>query len=217
MADTMTPSAESEAMTAGQIGKIQDLLGAGLRKAGLQSGPTQRVIEHQGDVLVAQLVAVIRGLVEAVSNLIVRRVSVNRTRTPQAVIDATGRRQYTDRAVVDSMPRGTGVEVEVVFFRPRPEAYVDGLISDDRLEGELTYFNLDPAFPDDVAAVNEADPDFADTYPNGTHWQDKDGRWCYAAFSRWGGGRCVLVRRDGVGWNGGCWFAGRRKSATGGH
>ena len=62
MTKVMTPSVDT--ITAGQIGKIQELLGAGLRKSGLLSEPTQNVIEQQGDSLVADLVAVVRKRVE---------------------------------------------------------------------------------------------------------------------------------------------------------
>ena len=56
-----------------------------------------------------------------------------------------------------------------------------------------------------------ADPAFADDHPNFTHWQDADGKWCYAAFRRWGGERCVRVDRDGGGWGDDWWVAGLRE------
>lgn len=202
----MTPSAEFEAMTAGQIGKIQDLLGAGLRKAGLQSEPTQLVIEHQGDVLVAQLVAVVRSLVEVVSNLVVRKVSVNRTRTPQEVLKATGRRQYVTDAVVKTMPQGEGEEAEVVFFK------LGRYVNDADLEKEYELRGLKPVDPYSLAAVNEADPAFADEKPNATHWKDSSGKWCYAAFNHWyGHERYVSFNRHEVDWHDHWWFAGLRK------
>ena len=54
MGNTITPS-ETE-ITQGQIGKICDLLTAGLRKSRLLSDPVQEVIENQGDSLVEELV-----------------------------------------------------------------------------------------------------------------------------------------------------------------
>ncbi len=204
MAETMSPS---ELMTAGQIGKIQDLLGAGLRKAaGLQSEPTQQVIETQGGLLTDEFVAMVRRRVEAVSNLIVRRAKVNRNRTSQEAIDATNRRQYTNREVVDAMPRGDGEEAEVVFFN------LGRFVSDVDLEREYKLRGLKPADPYSLAAVNEADVAFADEYPNGTHWKDVAGRWCYAAFYRWDvGGRSVHVHRRDHDWHGRWRFAGTRK------
>lgn len=208
MTKIMTPSEST--ITSGQIGKIQEILGAALRKSGLWSESVQQVLEIQGDSLVAELVAVVRKRMEAVSNLIVRHVKVNRSRTPQAMLDATGRKQYTDRKVVDAMPHGEGVETDVYFFKPRPEAYKDGFISDDRLEEEFEFYSLKPD-PYAQAAVNEADPAFADKYSNGTHWQNADGRWCSAAFARWSDRRSVRVRRRDGDWSDDWWFAGVRK------
>ena len=206
MTKVVTPSPKF--ITDGQIGKFQELLGARLRKSGLESGPVQRVLQSQGDAVVEDMLAAIRKRVEGVSNLIVRRVAVDRTRTPQEVLDATGRKQYVDRKMVDSMPRGKGEETDVYFFKPRPEAYSSGgLISDDRLEAEFEFHGLKPD-PYAQAAVNEADPVFADGHPNGTHWKNADGKWYYVAFYRWYGGRGVDVGQGGDGWGGGWWFAG---------
>ncbi len=206
MERTVTPSGISQ----GQIGKIQELLGAGLRKSGLSGEPVQQIIEHQGDALVRELVAVVCKRVEAVSNLIVRRVRVNRSRNPQQALDATGRRQFTDKDVVRAMPRGTGEEGETFFFQLNLSER-GGHISDDELDKEFSDREFIPEDPDTLAAVNEADPAFADTHPNCTHWKDASGKWCYAAFDRWDDGRAVGVGRSANDWSGSWWFAGRRK------
>lgn len=188
-------------MTHAQMGKISDLLTAGLRKAGLQSEPTQVVIETQGASLTDELVEVIRKHVEGQSNLIVRRVKVNRNRTPKQVLDATCQIKYVNDSVVDAMPHGECDEVEVVFFKPNKSAYdKNGNISDDDLEKQFKLHGLKPADPYSVATVNEADPAFADDKPHGTHWKDSSGKWCVAIFSRWIDGPRVEVRRGGCGW-----------------
>ncbi len=155
-------------MTSAQMGKIGDLLTAGLRKAGLQSEPTQVVIETQGASLTDELVEVIRKRVEGQSNLIVRRVRVNRSRTPKQVLDATGRSKYVTDTVVDAMPHGEGEEVEVVFFKPDLTKRND-YISDADLDKEYELHGLKPADPYSASAVNEDDPAFADDKPHGTH------------------------------------------------
>ncbi|MEK7604603.1 MAG: hypothetical protein AAB442_02305 [Patescibacteria group bacterium] len=204
MTHVVTPS-EVNPITAGQIGKVQDLLGAALRKAGLQSEPMQQVIEHQGEALIAELVAAVRKRVEAISSMIVRHVAINVERTPQQVLDATGRKQYVNGDVVVTMPCGTTPEADVHFFK------LDRCVSDDDLEKEYELRGLKPADPRSLAAVNEADPAFADEHPNSTHWKDVNGNWCYAAFNRWfDGGRSVYVHRFDL-WFDGSWFAGLRK------
>lgn len=204
MTNVGSPSGVSP-ITPGQIGKIQELLAARLRKSGLPRDPTQQVIETQGDAIADEMLAAVRRRVEAVSDLIVRRAKVNRTRAPQAALDATGRKQYTDPTVVNAMPRGEGDEVEVYFFN------VGRYVSDDEVEKEFDLREFKPADPYALAAVNEADPAFADEYPNATHWKDADGKWRYAAFSRWLDGRFVSVLRGGGGWGDAWWFAGVRK------
>lgn len=204
MADkAVTPS---KTITNEQIGKINDLAAAQLRKSDLPSDLVQEILKTQGGELATNLVADLRRRVEAISDLIVRTVTVDRSLTGKAALDATGRNQYTDSDVVATMPQGEGDEVEIVFFK------LGRYISDDELDKEYDLRGLIPVDPHALAALNAADKDFADERPNATHWQDANSKWCYAAFSRWGDdGRRVSVRRGDSGWNGPWWFAGRRK------
>src|SRR3989344_9243292 len=89
-------------------------------------------------------------------DLIIVRVKVNRNGQPQEVLDATGRKQYTDRKVVDAMPKGEGGEVELVLFKP-DSSYENSSISNDDIEKEFELRALKPADPYSVAALNEAD------------------------------------------------------------
>jgi len=200
MERTMTPSS----ITAGQIGKFQELFGAGLRKSNFMCEPTQHVLETQGDVLIAELVTAVRKYVEAASNIIVRHVKIDRRSLPQQVIDASGRVQCTDQSVVNTMPRGEGEEADVYFFKVG--RYIGDL--DLEKEYELRGFKPDPLAQ---AQVNINDSAFADGHPNGTHWQDGDGKWCFASFFRSIGERLVDVDRRGGGWGDRWWFGGVRK------
>ncbi len=203
MGKPVSPS-EVTPITTGQIAKFLELQLAALRKSELPSEPTQQVLESQGGVLANEFVALVRKRVEAVSNMIVRRVKVNRSRTPQEALDATGRKQYTDRKVVNAMPRGKGGETDVYFFPGRHG------MSDDELRKLYDFHGL---APDSYAqaAVNEADQAFADEHPNGTHWKDEDDKWCYATFYQWRGGERGVAVARGRDWNGYGWFAGVRK------
>lgn len=204
MANIVTPFE----ITPEQIGKIQELLGAGLRKAGFLSESVQQVIENQGSIdsiLADELVAVLRRSVEAVNGIIVRRVTVNRTRSPQEVLNATGRSQYVGGKVVKTMPCGEGEELDVYFFN------LGCSVNDGSLEKEYKLRGLKPADPYSLAAVNEADPAFADKHPNSTRWMDADSRCCYAAFDCRDNEHRVLVNSRTSGWGGQWWFAGFRK------
>lgn len=102
------------------------------------------------------------------------------------------------------MPRGVGVEVDVVFFPGKRS------LSNAEVEEQYALRGLTPD-PYAQAAVNEADPAFADTHPNGTQWKNVDDRWCYATFDQWGGERRVDVHRLDLSWYAFWWFAGLRK------
>jgi hypothetical protein len=207
MTQIMTPS---KSATVGQIDKAVANYRALLEKHAKDfKTEAVQMILGQSELADEQF-AIFRRRVEAVSNLIVRRAKVNRNKTPQEVLGATGRKQYTDRKVVDSMPKGEGDEVEVVFFKP-DLSKGNGFISDDDLEKEFELRGLKPADPYSVAAVNEADPAFADEKPHGTHWMNADGNWCFATFSYWRGERRVDVYRDAHDWHDDWWFAGVRK------
>lgn len=207
----MSPSSFNP-MTSGQMTKFYELFVAALRKSNLPSEPTQQILESHGGVLADEFVELVRRRVEAISSMIVRHVKVNRTREPQDMLDATGRKQYTDHRVVKNMPRDGREEDDVFFFKPDKSAYdKNGNISDDNLAKEYELRGLKPD-PYAQVAVNEADPAFADDHQNGTHWKDADGKWCYTAFSRWSGGeRSVYVYRYVGGWHVGWRFAGVRK------
>lgn len=202
MNNIMSPSVSE--ITVGQIGKLQEILAARLRKSGLQSDAVQQVLENQGNEVADEMVGAVRRRVEAVSNMVVRRVKVDRSRTPYEMIAATRRAEYVDKAVAKTMPKGESDEVEVFFFKVGQDVNCADLLKEYELRGLK---------PDHFAqgAVNEADQTFADEHPNGTQWQDKDGNFCCLTFGRWVGKRDVSCSRFGGGWGDDWWFAGVRK------
>ncbi len=203
MTKIMTPSAKTT--TAGQIDKAvanyRALLEKHAREFDVEA--VQTVLGQ--DELAGEMFSIFRTRVEAISNLVTRRATVKRNQTGQQAIDVTGRRQYTDKDVVDAMPQGEGEEVEVVFFN------LGRYVSDANLDKEYELRGLKPTDPFSLAAVNEADPAFADEKPNSTHWKDSNRKWCYATFYRWSGERSVSVYRNGNGWLDYWGFAGVRK------
>ncbi len=196
-------------MTTSQIDRACELLRAKLTKHASEfSSDAVQMVFGQSE-LGAEWLTVFRKRVEAVSSMIVRRVRVDRTRSPEQVLDATGRAQYTDSQVVKSMPRGTGEETDIRFFKPEPEEYDhDGWMSDEAFEAALARRNFIAADPESLAKVNEDDPAFADTHPNCTHWKGADGKWHFATFHRWLDKRYVDVYRHDHAWHGPWWLAG---------
>jgi len=201
MAKTMTTSA----MTDGQIDRACEIFRAKLIKHRFEFF-SEAVQQALGDPnLSKEWLGSLRIRVEAVGNMIVRRVHVDRSRTPQDVLDATGRNQYTDKNVVKAMPSGEGKKVEVCFFN------LGCFVSDADLEKEYELRGLKPVDPYSLAQVNTDDPVFADDHPNGTHWKDTKDCWCFATFRRSADALRVGVDRGGGGWDGHWWFGGVRK------
>lgn len=208
----MTQIVTATEITDGQIENAVNKLRDAIRKhrSEITSDVAQQVLGTKN--LGMMMFTPFRECAEMVSNIITRKVRVSRNRTPQEALDATGRRQYTNREVVDAMLKGEGDEVELVFFKPEPREYTSqGFISDDDLEKAFDCRGLRSAETISVFAMNEADPTFADEKPHGTHWRDAKGKWCYASFNRWLGERSVIVARHGGDWNAEWWFVGVRK------
>ncbi len=208
----MTPIMNAPTMTDGQIENAINKLRDAMRKhrSEISSDVAQQVLgtENLGMMMFTSF----RERAELVANLIIRKVTVNRNRTPEEALSATGRKQYVNDDVVAGMPKGEGDEAEVVFFKPEPWEYTKpGLMSDEDLEKALDRRGLKPADPYSVCAVNEADKAFADEHPNATHWKDSSGKWCFATFYLWFDGRRMNVRRRGNDWDDRWWFAGVRK------
>lgn len=207
MTKIMTPSAEQKEMTGGQIEKaVANYRALLMKHASEFSSETAQTVLGQPE-LAREMFEVFRKRAEAISSMIFRDVEVDRSKTPQQLLDATGRTQYIDHSVVDAMPRGKGDKVKLGFFK-LDLSDRGGIISDDDLAKEFALRNLEPD-PCALAAYNAAELAFADEHPNGTHWKDADGKWCFVAFDRWlGDERSVNVNRSDDGWDGYWWFGG---------
>ncbi len=196
MENSMTPSA----MTDGQIDKACDIFRSALRKHRAEFGSNfvQQVLGMSdfGEASIAPF----RTRVEAVSNMIVRTVQVNRTRTGTEAIKATGRVFYGNVDVVASMPNGEVEDVTLYFVN------FGRALTPSELDAEVAKLgDYQLADPFAAAAQNEADPAFADKYPNGTQWW-KDRKACYAVFDRWDGERLMDVDQHSHGWLDDWWF-----------
>ncbi len=207
MAKTMTPL--EQGITDGQIHKAAEAYQAMLVKHRHELPSSDAVQKTLGsDAYLGEQLGVLRKHVERASRMVVRRVTVDRSRTPEELVEATGRRQFVDRDVLASMPRRAteGVEeVEFFFFNE------GRFLSPDEQERVLAEYGLEPDYEAQFQ-VNIDDPAFADTHPNGMQWRDGKNRPCYADFLRvWDGERGVDVYRSDDDWHAYWWFAGRRK------
>jgi len=140
--------------------------------------------------------------VQLVGEMIVRHVRVDRSRTPQEMLDATGCTQYVDKDVLATMPHGEGEEVDVYFFKRGQNT------SAAELKQDMDRLGLKPD-PFAQCQVNTDDPLFANRRPNGCNW-GKDG-WCSLMFRRYNTERIVGVESNNYGWDDYWWHAGVRK------
>lgn len=84
-------------------------------------------------------------------------------------------------------------------------------MTNEQLEEEYALRGYRPADLYELAAVNEADPSFANEYPNSTHWKDDNGRWCFVTFIQNIDEHKLCVYRSFGDWGRDWWFAGVRK------
>ena len=201
MNQVMTPSE----MTQEQINKAVANYRAMLVKhaSNFSSEAVQQVLGSKE--LAGDQFGVFRAHVEAISNMIVRRVQVDRVRTPEEAISATGRTKYINNDALQSMPRGEGFEVEVSFIKFGKN------LSPSELEQAVDTLGYRLADIYTIAAVNEIDPAFSDKHPNAMQSRDQSGSACYALFRRWLGERAVSVDRSAGKWRDSWWFACLRK------
>jgi hypothetical protein len=204
MKKIMTPS--DKTMTGPQIDKAVANYRAMLEKFAPQfDADAVQTVLGQSDFADAQL-SIFRTRVEAVSEMIIRHVKVDRTKTPQQMIAALGRTPYVTDAILETMPRGEGEEVDVVFFPLKRYVPTTEWLAELELRGLK---------PDHYAQLqaNVDDKAFADEHPNGSQWGlDEKGNASFVAVDRWRGGRRdVNVSRNDSDWSDHWWGCGVRK------
>lgn len=204
MTQVVTPS-----ITAGQVGKMTDSLTALCRKnqESLPSSIVQQVLEDEGAELAVEQFKALRTRVERRSELIVRPFKLDRTRTVQQMITALGRPEYIDKNVLATMPSDGPDEGELFFFPGKRNLPVP------ELAAVFDSYGLVP-HPYAQMQISIDDPSFADEHPNGSQWQDANGRFCYLSIVGWRGERNVGVNRFDGHWDDSWWFAGVRKPAV---
>jgi hypothetical protein len=146
-----------------------------------------------GTQLAGQVVRLVRG--------------INRSRTPEEVLIDTGRKVYSNPAVVATMPRGTKSSARLHIFDVDKSKYKNGVLTCAGLAEEFKQRGL-RADVEVLADYLKKNPAAADEKWLACQWVDADGNYCCAAFSRWGDERYVNVDRRDHDWDGDWSFAG---------
>ena len=146
-----------------------------------------------GAQLAGQVVRLVRG--------------INRSRPPEQVLTDTGRKVYSNPAVVARMPRGTKSSARLHIFEVDKSKYKSGVLTCADLAEEYRQRSL-RADVEALAGYLKKNPAAADEKGLACQWVDKDGNYCCATFGRWRGERDVLVYRIDGDWDGVWSFAG---------
>jgi len=192
--------------TAGQIDKAVANYRALLEKYAKEfTSEAVQTVPGQPELVTEQL-SVFKKRVEAINEIIVRRVRVHRNQSPKEALKATTYVKWVDDdTIVDEMPMSTNEEVEVYFFR------VGRKISTSDLDKQYKSRGLKPD-PIAQAKVHQDDPAFSDSHPNAVQWKNKAGKFCLAKFFRKDNNNHVVVNQDDNEWDEDyLWFGGVRK------
>ncbi|MFA6588198.1 MAG: hypothetical protein WCT08_03955 [Patescibacteria group bacterium] len=198
----------AQIITPGQIKKIKKIIGAELQTPDregkyLNSTYAELVIMHQSSCIAYGFHACLYELMYIYTNMNVRRILVDRSRTPQQMIDATGLVKYTDKEVVESMPIGNGEITDVYLFS---DWYSGDSLYDEEVDSQYARRGLIACDPFSLAQVIIDDPSLVERHI-GTHWKDGKDRWCRIEFDQWRRDECVFVNRTTDKWRY-CWLAG---------
>lgn len=196
------PSMTPQEMTAGQVAKAVSNYRTMLEKHGpdFPSDAVQAVLGDPG-FAEAQL-QLLRARVEMRTGILTRDVLIDLSLVGMQAINATGRKQYANKAVVATMPHAQNTQAKIHFFNGGRYLPVGEVQAEVEKRGFKSLVD-----PHTLAAFNTANPEFADTHPNCTQWVGVDGKFCYEAVDRWNDERDVSVSRHDVAWDGSWWFA----------
>ena len=154
-----------------------------------------------------KIVVALQFIVDKTVSFVIR-IPVNRNRTPEETLSATGCKLLVDDSVVKWMPKGLDhgeKEADVIFFNP---GYF--LKTYEDWEKEYGMRGLIPSYPYELAAVNELDPAFGHRYRTITAWRDAGGKMCFLAFVCREGQRRLHVGHEILSTSSDWLYAGRR-------
>ena len=176
-------------------------------QAEVGQGDAQQALEHPnvGTIVFGKF----KEIAAQLAGQIIKVVrNINRSRTPEQVLTDTGRKVYSDSAVVATMPRGMKSTARLHIFTVDKSEYENDVLTCADLAEEYKRRGL-RADVEALADYLKKNPAAADEKWLACQWVDKDGKYCCAVFDRWSGERGVLVDRSGGDdWNDDWSFAG---------
>ena len=166
----------------------------------------QKALEHPniGTIVFEKFKEVAAQLAGQIVELV---LNIDRNRPPEQVLTDTGRKVYSNPTVVATMPRGTKSSARLHILDVDKSKYRDSVLTCADLAEEYRQRGL-RADVEALADYLKKNPAAADEKWLACQWIDADGKYCYATFLHWNGGRLVDVDRGDDAWSGRWSFAG---------
>ena len=139
--------------------------------------------------------------------------NIKRSRSAEQVLTDTGRKVYSNPAVVATMPRGTKSTARLHIFDVDKSKYKNGVLACADLADEYKQRGL-RADVEALADYLKKNPAAADEKWLACQWTDENGNFCCATFGRWDVERDVDVDRDDDDWDDYWSFAGVPKESS---
>jgi hypothetical protein len=180
MTQVVTPSNLTEPVTRGQIAKVEDLVGAAVRKSGLPGACVQQLVHYHGAELTKKILQVLKGEALESTGIAAGNANVHAgmARDPKKALGMIPvmSSQYVciREKPAASMPHGKPGPVTVTLFQLRHpvNSYED-------LMGEYAARGLKPADPATFAIFCYTHGDIlVEARYIATTWKDPEGMWC---------------------------------------
>ncbi|MFA7193521.1 MAG: hypothetical protein WC087_01225 [Candidatus Paceibacterota bacterium] len=194
-------------MDSEQVSKLISPFSDRLREISLKGDSFELAVSKKGEMIVEELLAVTLKYVGLFEGIFSIEVEPDYELSYEEVLDSTGCTvRFVDEQVIETMPKRKpeSKSLKVFFFQLAEKVYIEDLPEEYKLR------DLIPVDPYALAEINE-DKFFSEQYPNGTYWEDSDGKICYMLFELWVDGRAVVVRRSKKYLEKGFWCAGIEK------
>jgi hypothetical protein len=208
MAKTMTPSDLTKPVAGKQVQKIEDLVGAAVRKSGLPGACVQQLIEQHGVELLREFLGVLEDKALELVGVASRSIYVppELARDPRRALELISVMSYHHRQIRDEpaahMPHGKPGPVVVTLFEcPCLVKSYEDMVKEYKIRG------LNPADPATLGVLcRKYGGLLHEAQYLVTSWEDPTGMWCAAKVTHRPGDGETFVSVEEVSQIGGHWF-----------
>lgn len=140
------------------------------------------------------------------SNIKYRDIAISENKVSLSYLEKLDIGKYIDPLTLDCVtPPEDNWSILVTLFT------IGEWMTEQELDEKYKALNLVAIDAYTLAILNETDPRLCEKYPNGTHWKDQDGNWCFGKCTSVAGKQSLRIGYGGIGWCKNLWFAGFSK------